>query len=775
MAEPAKISENSHLPLVAPPTTKGVGSSSEMAVPHQPETDQVQSSEPPGYSQAASDQLSAKLLNSLETEATEPETPLKSIQPQLTIGQVGDKYEQEADAVAKQVVQRLQAPSPPPQTAIQQQNESGKPAIADVTILRKAAAPPTEASTDIEQRIQRNRGQGIPIADQVRTPIEQAFGADFGGVKIHTNSESDQLNRSLNARAFTTGSDIFFKQGEYQPGTRGGQELLAHELTHVVQQNPGTVQRSHTSDTTPPTTTRSSVSQLITSKAAAFAQRYGQTSSAPGTIVQRRSSNGVSVSQMRFAPRQIPADGATTSQATVRYAGRIAGGAKLNWSISGPAFGTKVDANGLITPGAAVKKGAKRVRVKVKAEDSKYPGAHTYGYLTLWDADYLQAKIDYPKFRTQNLTKDPFTAGINGKFALNYRPRSHRLDATVRVSFTFKDDKAGAAKWNNGTKRAFERKFIRVVQNRWSNQFQFVNVREPQSIWKKLNPVRVRVKVRRDSKAPHFAITVHKKSIGAQVVAGTARFGAGDDRPQPAFNPATGAAELAALGKVTPTPILFKANKADFQNAGDQGKLEFMATYLRRIKNPRFQVTITGHHQQVVHAPKATAAQQRTANRQARNLSRQRANKVFQVLRAGGATYHRVRTTGIGDKGAAVAPAWDKAEIAAALPAGWKNVQTTLEHEAGHMLGLGDEYTSGAAPAGTPTSHYALTMQAFGKQYADVQAKRVVDSASLMNGGNDIRPHHYVTLWDGLAQLTSAAAVPKAPFTQADWKFQGEG
>jgi len=604
--------------------------------------------------------------------------------------------------------------------------------------------------------------------------MEPRFGADFSGVRVHTGGEAVQMNRELGAQAFTHGSDVYFGAGK----SPGNNELTAHELTHVVQQNSDSraVQRLPSSNpkTLPVPTDSFSMRQLASSKAAAFAHLHGRPSSTPGAIIQRRRSNGVSVSSMKFSPREIPADSKTTSQATVNYSGRIAGGAKIKWSINGPGFGTKVDANGLITPGAAIKKGADKVRVKVKAEDSKFPGAHTYGYITLWDAEYLQAKIDYPKFRGQTLKKDPFTAGINGKFALDYRPRSRRLDATIRVSFTFKNDKAGAAKWNNRSKRAFERKFIRVVQNRWSNQYKFVNVREPQSIWKKLNPVRVRVKVSKDTKAPHFAITVHKKAIGAGVVAGTARFGAGNDRPQPAFNPATGIAELAALANVTPTPIQFAAGASAIK-AADKGKLEFMATYLRRIKNPRFKLTITGHHQQVVHAPKATATQKRTANRQATRLSRERANEVFKILREGRATYHRIRKQGVGDTGAAATPAWDKAEIAAALPAGWKNVQTTLEHEAGHMLGLGDEYLTKKAKVGDKTSHYALTMQAFGKNYADVQARKVPDSASLMHSGDDIRPHHYVTLWDGLAQLTQAAAVPKVPFKHADWQFQGEG
>lgn len=76
-----------------------------------------------------------------------------------------------------------------------------------------------------------------PLPDEVRSFMEPRFGADFSGVKVHTDAQADQLNRSVQARAFTTGQDVFFRQGEYNPASRGGQELIAHELTHVVQQN----------------------------------------------------------------------------------------------------------------------------------------------------------------------------------------------------------------------------------------------------------------------------------------------------------------------------------------------------------------------------------------------------------------------------------------------------------------------------------------------------------------------------------------------------------
>ncbi len=93
-----------------------------------------------------------------------------------------------------------------------------------------------EVPTAVEQEIERMRGGGQPMESGVRTKMERAFGADFSGVRIHHNAESDVLNRALGARAFTTGRDIFFRSNEYQPGSSSSHEILAHELTHVVQQ-----------------------------------------------------------------------------------------------------------------------------------------------------------------------------------------------------------------------------------------------------------------------------------------------------------------------------------------------------------------------------------------------------------------------------------------------------------------------------------------------------------------------------------------------------------
>jgi hypothetical protein len=213
------------------------------------------------------------------------------LQRKMALGPVGDKYEQEADAVAKQVMgslanqQTSQLANQPP-TAQRQEDEEElqmKPLPAISAIQRQEEEeelqmkplaqrqeeeeelqmkplaqrqeeeelqakgdPLLEGGTlsgDIESAVQSAKAGGQPLPEATRAPMESAFGADFSGVKIHTDGQADTLNRSLSARAFTTGQDVFFRQGEYNPGSSGGQELLAHELTHVVQQSGNTAQR----------------------------------------------------------------------------------------------------------------------------------------------------------------------------------------------------------------------------------------------------------------------------------------------------------------------------------------------------------------------------------------------------------------------------------------------------------------------------------------------------------------------------------------------------
>jgi hypothetical protein len=88
----------------------------------------------------------------------------------------------------------------------------------------------------VAQRIQSSRGGGQPLDEGARRSLEPAFGEDFSDVRVHSDGNADSMNRAVGAEAFTTGTDIFFRGGKYNPGSSDGQKLLAHELTHVVQQ-----------------------------------------------------------------------------------------------------------------------------------------------------------------------------------------------------------------------------------------------------------------------------------------------------------------------------------------------------------------------------------------------------------------------------------------------------------------------------------------------------------------------------------------------------------
>jgi len=108
-----------------------------------------------------------------------------------------------------------------------------------VSLSRAGSAEGGEVPEETAQEIDQARSGGRSMDGATREHMESAFGADFGGVRVHTGAAADRLNGALSARAFTTGSDIFFRQGEYDPGRSSGRQLLAHELTHVVQQGGG--------------------------------------------------------------------------------------------------------------------------------------------------------------------------------------------------------------------------------------------------------------------------------------------------------------------------------------------------------------------------------------------------------------------------------------------------------------------------------------------------------------------------------------------------------
>lgn len=92
---------------------------------------------------------------------------------------------------------------------------------------------------EIGAAIEARRGAGSPLPEPVRAEMEGHLGADLSAVRVHTDGAAATLNRAVQAEAFTTGTDVFFAPGRYDTSSSAGRGLLAHELTHVVQQSSG--------------------------------------------------------------------------------------------------------------------------------------------------------------------------------------------------------------------------------------------------------------------------------------------------------------------------------------------------------------------------------------------------------------------------------------------------------------------------------------------------------------------------------------------------------
>ncbi|MDF2721049.1 MAG: hypothetical protein K0Q59_724 [Paenibacillus sp.] len=119
------------------------------------------------------------------------------------------------------------------------QRDEGSEEESEQPLTQEESKAGFDTSSSLEQEIEQSRGNGSNMDTQVQAKFESAFNTSFKGVKVHTDANADRMSRSIGASAFTTGSDVFFRQGQYNPGTRQGNELIGHELTHVVQQRGG--------------------------------------------------------------------------------------------------------------------------------------------------------------------------------------------------------------------------------------------------------------------------------------------------------------------------------------------------------------------------------------------------------------------------------------------------------------------------------------------------------------------------------------------------------
>jgi len=176
---------------------------------------------------------------------TPPVQPRAFFQPKLTINAPGDVYEQEADAVADKVMRMAGGPL--------QQDAFFKPAgnmvhrkcqhcEEEEKVQRKESGTEEPQGNELDSYVSSIGSSGQPMPDSTRQFFEPKFGHNFSNVRLHTDGVAAKSAQSINALAYTSGNNIVFNSGQYAPASPEGQRLIAHELTHVVQQT-GTVQR----------------------------------------------------------------------------------------------------------------------------------------------------------------------------------------------------------------------------------------------------------------------------------------------------------------------------------------------------------------------------------------------------------------------------------------------------------------------------------------------------------------------------------------------------
>ncbi len=175
------------------------------------------------------------------------------IQAKLKIGQPGDKYEQEADRVAEQVIrmpesqiaERASVPRQTQDSLVQRvcaecdEELHRQPIEEEEEELLQAKEMPgqtPEVNSNVEANINALREGGQPLPESVRNYFEPRFGYDFSQVRVHTDMRAAESARSVNAQAYTVGQNIVFEKGQYSPSAKAGKKLLAHELTHTIQQ-----------------------------------------------------------------------------------------------------------------------------------------------------------------------------------------------------------------------------------------------------------------------------------------------------------------------------------------------------------------------------------------------------------------------------------------------------------------------------------------------------------------------------------------------------------
>ncbi len=396
-----------------------------------------------------------------------------------------------------------------------------------------------------------------------------------------------------------------------------------------------------------------------------------------------------------------------------------------------------------------------------------------------------KAEEDKAKFKEKSYSKQNVLPSTGrGAFDAVYDPKAGTLNITVKVDFKAEDQ--GSETWGGtGLAGALERainetawllKYQQLVKQRWSDKYTMFCTKK---YWDDL-VAHTNVAVVQDKTNPHFKLNVKKMAAGTHyggsavqwpggqggaqrnpgdlgtfTSPGTVNLGDTDvDLKKDQWSESTRNTEVGRIKAAAPTKVSFQQDEtAVASDAAGLAKLKAAGDLLAQVKHPRITIQLVGRAS--------------TEGTDAVNLdiARKRAEAVKAALGTSANANHDIIIVAKGEEGAGPGPEWRRVDVDIQnLPASWKNDYDVAGHEFGHMIGLHDEYQK---PGGGQNDHFKLVEEAFGTKVAEATCSRKPgeDSSSIMDGGLDVRPMHYVTFWEALGALTAPT------LNRSDWKI----
>lgn len=175
-------------------------------------------------------------MYSNDHQPTEDNSTGIKVQRSLSIGAANDPLEHEAESMADRVMHMPESSLIQRKCTHCEEEEMVQRKPLASFIQKMGTESGSVASQSLSSKISASRGNGSSLDNGIQSFMQNRFGADFSNINIHTGTDAIQMSQELNARAFTVGSDIYFNEGQYNTHSSEGKHLLAHELTHTIQQ-----------------------------------------------------------------------------------------------------------------------------------------------------------------------------------------------------------------------------------------------------------------------------------------------------------------------------------------------------------------------------------------------------------------------------------------------------------------------------------------------------------------------------------------------------------